>query len=141
MPSTTKKQRASFRNIKAIQVPVSAKWDLRVPGPEMIKLIYGHRPEDMDDKWMCSTDGPDREGNIRVSFCRSWTSMERIALIGKVSPEAHRNEKAIEREGGVITEVVWEKPLKGEYDPMDEKGAKEFAAGFSKVRMDCDLKV
>ncbi|CAG7559806.1 unnamed protein product [Fusarium equiseti] len=141
MPSTTKRQRASFGDIKAIKVPLSAKWDIRVPGPEMIKLIYGSWPEDMDDKWMCCTDGPDREGNIRVSFCRSWTSMERVALIGKVSPEAHRNEKAIEREGGVITEVVWEKPLKNEYDPMDEKAAKEFAAGFSKARMDCNLKM
>ncbi|KAJ4118846.1 hypothetical protein NW768_010584 [Fusarium equiseti] len=141
MPSTTKRQRASFDNVKAIKVPVSARWDLRVPGPEMINLIYGFMPRDMDDKWICYTDGPDREGNIRVRMCRSWTGREILTLIGKVPVEAYRNERVIGREGGVITEVVWEKPPKNDSDPMDGKAAKELAVELSKALMDCNLKL
>lgn len=89
---------------------------------------------------MCCTDGPDKEGNIRVRMCRSWSSMENIALIGKVPVEAYNNEKVIEREGGVITKIVWEKPGKDEWEPMNEERAKEFAVNFSKSWMKCDLK-
>jgi hypothetical protein len=140
MSSSKKTKRASFNHIKPIQVPLSAKWGIRVAGPEMIKLMYGFVPRDMDDKWACCTDGPDKEGNVRVRMCRSWSSMERVALIGRVPAEGHNNEKVIEREGGVISEIIWEKPQKDEYEPMDEKGAKEFAVGFSKSLMNCDLK-
>lgn len=141
MASKEKRTRADFnKHVKPIQNPVSTKWDLRVPGPEMINLIYGFSPRDMDDKWACCTDGPDKEGNIRVRFCRSWTTMENIALIGRVPVEAHGNEKVIAREGGVITEIVWEKPRKDEWEPLTEKTAKEFAIGFSKHCMGCDLK-
>ncbi|RGP80050.1 ATP-dependent dna helicase [Fusarium longipes] len=138
--SSKRKERMTLTDPKPIQVPLSAKWDIRVPGPEMIKLIYGFCPRDMDDRWVCYTDGPDKEGNIRVRICRSWTRMERVALIGQVPAEAYKNEKAILREGGVISEIIWEKPGKNEHDPMDEKGAKEFVVGFSKALMDCNLK-
>ncbi|EYB32834.1 hypothetical protein FG05_03719 [Fusarium graminearum] len=126
MTSNNKPERASFNDIEPIKVPLSADWGIRVPGHEMIKLIYGFTPRDMDDRWMCCTDGPDKEGNIRVR---------------KVPAEAYNNEKVIEREGGVITKIVWEKPEKDEWEPMNEERAKEFAVNFSKSWMRCDLKV
>ncbi|KAH6951767.1 hypothetical protein HG530_012245 [Fusarium avenaceum] len=127
-------------NINKINNPESAKWNIRVPGPDMINLINGFAPRDMDDKWMCCTKGPDDEGNIVVRICRSWSSNEIIALKGRVDSDAHKNPRVIGQKGGEILEIVWEPGKKGEYEPMNEKRAKEFAIGFCKGLLKCELR-
>ncbi|KAF5680042.1 atp-dependent dna helicase [Fusarium heterosporum] len=127
-------------NINKIKNPKSAKWQFRVPGTDMVNLINGFAPQQMEDRWMSCTKGPDSQGNIVVHFCRSWTSNEIIVLKGRVSPDASRNPRAIEQKGGEILEIVWEPGKKDEYEPMNEERAKELAIGLCKGLLKFELK-
>ncbi|KAF4345102.1 atp-dependent dna helicase [Fusarium beomiforme] len=123
-------------NVHAIENPSSAEWNIRLSGQNMINLMSGHCPRDMDDKWMCVTTGPAEQGLIRVRFCRSWSSREIIALIGRVGSD---DEAIIAEEGGEILAIMWPTPEEGDYDPWDEESAKQFAAGFCRHLMNCEL--
>ncbi|KAF4454177.1 atp dependent dna helicase [Fusarium austroafricanum] len=119
-----------------IKNPLSAKWNFRVSGPDMINLMKGFAPQDMDDKWMCCTAGPADQGLIRVRMCRSWSSNEMVALIGRVTSD---DEAAIAKEGGEIVGIEWPAPEEDEYDPWTEESSKEFAVGFCRHLLECNL--
>ncbi|KAM0346256.1 hypothetical protein ACHAPU_005683 [Fusarium lateritium] len=126
--------------INKIKNPQSTKWQIRVPGPDMVNLINGFAPQQMEDKWMSRTKGPDSEGNIVVHFCRSWTGNEIIVLKGRVSPDASKNPRVIEQKGGEVLEIVWEPGKKDEYEPMNEERAKDLASGLCKGLLGLELK-
>jgi hypothetical protein len=134
--TTEKRFTGSRINVKSIETPSSAEWRIRLSGPNMINLMNGHRPQDMDDKWMCMTTGPAEQGLIRVRMCRSWSDREIIALIGRVGSD---DEAIIAEEGGEILAIMWPTPEEDEYDPFDEESAKKFAIGFCRHFMNCEL--
>ncbi|KAL5591720.1 hypothetical protein FOVSG1_010609 [Fusarium oxysporum f. sp. vasinfectum] len=134
--TTEKRFTGSRINVKSIETPSSAEWRIRLSGPNMINLMNGHRPQDMDDKWMCMTTGPAEQGLIRVRMCRSWSDREIIALIGRVGSD---DEAIIAKEGGEILAIMWPTPEEDEYDPFDEESAKKFAIGFCRHFMNCEL--
>jgi hypothetical protein len=101
--TTEKRFTGSRINVKSIETPSSAEWRIRLSGPNMINLMNGHRPQDMDDKWMCMTTGPAEQGLIRVRMCRSWSDREIIALIGRVGSD---DEAIIAEEGGEILAIM-----------------------------------
>ncbi|KAF5651992.1 atp-dependent dna helicase [Fusarium sp. NRRL 25303] len=134
--TTEKRFTGSRINVKSIETPSSAEWRIRLSGPNMRNLMNGHRPQDMDDKWMCMTTGPADQGLIRVRMCRSWSNQEIIALIGRVGSD---DEAIIAEEGGEILAIMWPTPKEDEYDPFDEESAKKFAIGFCRHFMNCEL--
>ncbi|KAJ4245085.1 hypothetical protein NW762_014296 [Fusarium torreyae] len=127
--------------VKPIADPISAKWNIRVPGPDMMGLVNGFGPRSMDDKWMCRTKGPDEQGYIVVQICRSWSDQEIVALKGRVFVQGSNiEEKDIEKEGGEILEITWDcKCTYGEEEPMSEEDAKNMAIGFAKNLLSCNL--
>ncbi|KAF4967064.1 hypothetical protein FSARC_5355 [Fusarium sarcochroum] len=127
--------------VKPIADPTSVKWNIRVPGPDMMNLINGFTPPDMDYKWMCRTQGPDEQGNIVVQMCRSWSSQEIVALKGRVFVQGSNIEdKDIEKEGGEILEIFWDAiRTYGEEEPWSEQDAKDLAIGLAKNLLKCNL--
>ncbi|EMT71234.1 hypothetical protein FOC4_g10009733 [Fusarium odoratissimum] len=123
--TTEKRFTGSRINVKSIETPSSAEWRIRLSGPNMINLMNGHRPQDMDDKWMCMTTGPAVQGYREI-----------IALIGRVGSD---DEAIIAKEGGEILAIMWPTPEEDEYDPFDEERAKKFAIGFCRHFMNCEL--
>ncbi|KAF5627706.1 atp-dependent dna helicase [Fusarium tjaetaba] len=119
--TTQKRFTGSRINVKFIETPCSAEWRIRLSGPNMKNLMLGHCPQDMDDKWMCMTTGPAEQGLIRVRRVGS------------------DDEAMIAEEGGEILVIMWPTPKEDEYDPFDEQSAKEFAIGFCRHFMNCEL--
>ncbi|KAF5024457.1 hypothetical protein F66182_3543 [Fusarium sp. NRRL 66182] len=126
--------------VQPMNHPKSVKWHIRVPGPDMVNLINGFAPQQMEDKRMSRTDGPDKQGNVVVHMYRSWTGHEFIALKGRVSISGDHNDLGdVEKNGGEIFEIVWEHRVTDESEPMTEEEAKDLAIGLSRGLMNCNL--
>lgn len=86
--------------------PESLPCDLKASGSNFTKLLRGFQPSDMDDRWMCRSDGPDAHGNVVVHFYRSWTGRESFQLKATVAaPDDGSAQDQVAR----ITELVWDK--------------------------------
>ncbi|KAI1339134.1 hypothetical protein F5Y15DRAFT_94985 [Xylariaceae sp. FL0016] len=105
--------------------PATASWGQPITRADFKRLQEGFQPRDMDDKWVCSVDGPTREGKLVVHFCRSWTGIEHITL--KVKGDKKASE---------IVEITWEKGT-GELKRSEEE-AKDLATILSKNLMGCE---
>jgi len=106
--------------------PVTAAWGVRMTRADLEKLKVGFQPMDMEDRWMCSADEPDQQGNIVVHWCRSWTGSKEIDL--------HVNR--LEDGGAEIVEITWDKKSGG--IQVSEAQAKELATQLSRGLLGCE---
>jgi hypothetical protein len=113
------------KNLKDIQIPITAQWEVSVPRSELTKLLNGFQPREMEDKWFVYADGPDAEGTVVVHMHRSWTGYENFRLLLHVPLDAEGN---LEEEDSNILELTWETD-ETRYRGGGEAEAKEIAEG------------
>lgn len=99
---------------KPIEKPVSGQWGLRIKHADLIKIIAGFQPVEMEDKWVIRSDALDRQGNIVVHFYRSWTGHETFRI--RVIPDNPKTDSSgsIEKGGAQIAEITWGRAFKEE---------------------------
>ncbi|KAJ3539057.1 hypothetical protein NM208_g5648 [Fusarium decemcellulare] len=120
--------------IRLIQSPKTAPWQVPLTGASLAKLLKGFRPRDMDDKWVCYVDGPSDKGNIVIHLCRSWTSYEIYRVKARVLTHQDGTIGNPEKDGGEVYELEWE----GEHGT--ELEAKDMATNLCHGLMGCDLR-
>ncbi|KAI1264520.1 hypothetical protein F5Y18DRAFT_428149 [Xylariaceae sp. FL1019] len=113
------------QSLETIQKPKTAGWDASIPASQLIRLLNGFSPSQMEDKWFVYAEGPDERGEVVVHMHRSWTGYENIRLKVNVPLDAEGNVKA---EDGRIREIVWETDEE-RYSGVDEMEAKRTAEG------------
>ena len=106
--------------------PATAHWGLRISNTDLRKLQRGFQPQDMEDRWECSADTPDKQGNIVVHWKRSWTGSKEIELQVK---------RLGDGDGAEIAEITWNKGTGA--TELDEAAGKKLATqlclGFLKT--------
>lgn len=125
------------RNLKSIQIPITALWDASVPSSQLTKLLNGFMPQDMDDKWFIYADGPDADGSVVVHMHRSWTSYEVYRLMLNVPLDAEGN---VKEEDSNILELMWETD-ENRYRGGDEDHEKEIITSVCKWMLGVELNV
>ncbi|KAM5349461.1 hypothetical protein ACJ41O_005966 [Fusarium nematophilum] len=120
-----------------IKHPLSAPWRIPLRGPDLLKLLKGFRPVHMEDKWRVDAQGPDEQGNLSISMCRSWTGHEIVVLNGRLYK---RKDGSVgdAKDGGEIYKIVWDM---GEGpDIRTEEDAKDTAERVCEMFFGCELK-
>lgn len=121
-----------------IEKPLIAQWDLRVSDPDLSKLLKGFQPQEMEDKWMSSADGPDAHGNFVVHMYRSWSGIEQVTLHGTTTINRHTR-VGLEREHDtMITKIVWDGAGRPEKTTEDE--AKDMAVRLCRGLLRCEFR-
>lgn len=92
-------------------------------------MLQGYAPQDMDDRWMCNTDGPDSQGDVVVHFYRSWTGHEQFQIKAK--------SEAGDDKGAKVFEIKWAKG--NEHNEMDEDEAKRTVVMLCRNLLGCHL--
>lgn len=61
--------------------PGTAQWDRTMTHEDYNKMLQGHKPQMMEDKWTIKTDVPeDAQGNTVLHVYFGWTPRESISL-------------------------------------------------------------
>lgn len=120
---------AGDSKVQPIQHPVSAPWSLDLSSHDVSKLLKGFAPRDMDDRWMCNTDGPDSQGHITAHFYRSWTGDEQFQIKAK--------SKSGYNQGAKVFEIQWAKGNAN--NEMDEDEAKRMVVSLCRNLLGCQL--
>ncbi|CAI6338196.1 unnamed protein product [Periconia digitata] len=118
----------------AMTKPITSEWNQPVPRTELVKLLNGFQPREMEDKWLVYADGPDAQGNASVYMYRSWTHYLNLELKlvinldenGEFAEDNHR-----------FTEIIWESDH--ERARQQEEQAKETAKKVCEWCMDVRL--
>ncbi|PVH97621.1 hypothetical protein DM02DRAFT_616412 [Periconia macrospinosa] len=121
-PSTDRVTSEAWQK-KPIQKPLTATWNQSIPHNDIVKLLNGFKPREMEDKWFVYADGPDNCGNAVVHMHRSWTGYKMVEaklIIGSDGAEG-----ALEKDTR-FTEITWESDPK-RYNGQTEEKAKEMA--------------
>ena len=103
---------------KPMLTPITSSWDQPVPASEIIKVINGFQPVEMEDKWFVYTEGPDTSGEAVTYFARSWTGYS-MAEVKMQTLGGTSDGKA----GARFTEIIWESSPE-RYRSQTEDGAK-----------------
>ncbi|RMZ73588.1 atp-dependent dna helicase [Pyrenophora seminiperda CCB06] len=104
----------------------SAPWSFHISSHDVSKMIQGFTPQEMGQRWMCKTDGPNSHGDIEVHFCRSWTGDECFRMRAKG-----------DENGAEVIEIKWHKG--NEDAPTDEDEAKRTVVNFTRGLLGCQL--
>lgn len=128
---STQRVTAEGWKVQPIEHPVTAPWSLDITGSDVNRLMQGFAAQDMDDRWMCNTDGPDQQGNIVVHLYRSWTGNEHFQIKAKSSTDD------AEKNGAKIVEIKWERGQ--EHNEMGEEEAKDMAVMLCRNVLGCKL--
>ncbi|KAH8649187.1 hypothetical protein BX600DRAFT_474731 [Xylariales sp. PMI_506] len=116
---------AGNRGLKPFHLPVTITWDVPVPRAEVMKIINGFAPTEMEDKWFVYSDGPDSEGKFTIHLHRSWTGIKIVAF--KLQIPVGDDGKPKE-EDAKIYELTWESDKELWGTPYEEE-AKSTALG------------
>ena len=100
-----------------MQEPAIATWDLLISDADFEKLKAGYDSDDMDDKWLATSEAVGQNGSISVHIIRSWTKTELYRLHVKPS-EGDASAK--------IEGITWEQN-NGGIRISEEQGKKEAA--------------
>ncbi|VUC24453.1 unnamed protein product [Clonostachys rosea] len=123
---------------RPISKPAQAPWDATISYQDLQKFLGGSRPRDMDDKWLCETYGPDREGQYLVHFTRSWTSFTVIAI--RVQAELNEDGEPLPDKPVRVHEILWETDVE-KYNSPDSTSesmkemARDLAEGLVQVKL------
>ncbi|CAH0037923.1 unnamed protein product [Clonostachys solani] len=114
-----------------ISKPAQASWDSTISHEDLQKFLEGSRPSDMDDKWLCETFGPNREGEYLVHFTRTWTSFTIIAI--RVQAELNEDCEPLPDKPVRVHEILWETDRE-KYNSSDStsESMKEMARNLAK---------
>lgn len=132
-----KQEITNARLVHPMENRAKAGWGLQISDADLKRLVNGYLPEDMDEKWMCSADELDQQGNIVVHFCRSWTGREQVALKVSITQDDKRDEMNCDSSatsGAEITEISW-KACQG----VTEMEAKKLAVDVCRGILGCEL--
>lgn len=115
---------------------VVATWDVNVSPTGLRKLINGHYPRDMEDRWFCYSEIADPGGRMLVHLGLSWTGCEQAILTASVA----RNSKGeIQIDAGAkIISITWETEGRPRWQ-VTEAEAKREAWFVCEEILGCDL--
>lgn len=113
-PDTSRDVSNTNVRTKPIENPKSGRWGLRIKHADLIKIIAGFQPVEMEDKWVVRSDALDRQGDIIVHFYRSWTGHETFRI--RIIPDNRKTDSSgiIESGGAEIAEITWGRAFKEE---------------------------
>ncbi|TLS21048.1 uncharacterized protein PpBr36_10725 [Pyricularia pennisetigena] len=116
----------AMEHFNPIQNAVSTPWKVQINSEQLSKLKTDHWPEEMEDKWMVSSET--REGKTLVHFARSWTGKDMFILTIEEAGD----------EGAQIETLTWNS---GDDDTpkSDEAEAKAMVIRLSKSLLGCEL--
>ena len=115
-----------MEHFKPIQNAVSAPWKLQINDEQLAKLKTDHWPEQMEDKWMVTSE--DQQGKTLVHFARSWTGRDMYILTVRHATNG----------GAEIETLTWDKG-DDESPKSDEAEAKAMVTGLSEGLLGCQL--
>ncbi|KAJ3456244.1 hypothetical protein MRS44_016267 [Fusarium solani] len=101
-------ERVTINNMRRIEKPKSMRWQARLSGSDMTKLLKGFRPSEMEQKWVIAASGPDGKGIIDVHLCRSWTGFEIYTVRVRVLAGEDGKPGDAEKNGGEVFEILYE---------------------------------
>lgn len=97
----------------------------------MTKLLNGFMAQEMEDKWIVYSEGPDTNGRAVVYMCRSWTGHTMIELELQIPSDGEVGDAR-------FVEIVWESSQE-RYRGQTEEGAKGLAKEVCRWCMDVIL--
>ncbi|KAL5906668.1 hypothetical protein ACKVV1_011071 [Pyricularia oryzae] len=115
-----------MEHFNPMQNAVSAPWKVHIDSQQLAKLKTDHWPEEMEDKWMVSSET--RNGRTLVHFARSWTGKDMFVLTIDEAADG----------GAQIETLTWNS---GDDDTpkSDEAEAKAEVVRLAKSRLGCEL--
>ncbi len=122
-PPTKRVVAEDRRKIEPIQKPVTSTWDQVIPRNDVLALLNGFQPMQMEDKWFIYADGPDAQGNASLHMFRSWTGHKMLELKLIIGTDESGE---IGKGDAHFTEIVWESD-EDRYRGQTEEGAKSMA--------------
>ncbi|KAH8731822.1 hypothetical protein GQ44DRAFT_698076 [Phaeosphaeriaceae sp. PMI808] len=134
--STSRVTGADWR-VQPIEHPLTATWNLGITDADIHKLVHGYQPEQMEDRWMCCSDGPDQQGTIVVHIYRSWSGDEQLQLTAKAPTSTSDEGEGIKGRGAEITEIKWERG--NSPNELNEGQAKDLATTLCRQILGCKL--
>ncbi|KAH6643539.1 hypothetical protein C7974DRAFT_381737 [Boeremia exigua] len=115
--------------------PAVAQWDRSITHEDYTKMLKGHTPQAMEDKWTIKTDAPvDAKDSAVVHIYFGWTPREEISL-EITAGDANKTET---EDWATIVKISW----KGEHPgglKVSENEAKIRAVRLCNNLLDCAL--
>jgi hypothetical protein len=115
--------------------PATAQWDRTITHEDYNKILQGHQPQQMEDKWTIVTDVPeDAQGNTVVHVYFGWKRREELSFeiaAGDTSkPEA--------KDWATIVKISWKVEHPGGL-MTSENEAKATAVGLCNGLLGCTM--
>ena len=115
--------------------PETAAWNHPITHADYTKMLAGHMPLNMDDKFWVKTKAPEaQENNAILHIYHGWRPREMIRLEIVVGDANNTEAKGWAN----IVRIWWRKEYRGEED-MTEEEAKMFAVNTCKYKLGCEI--
>lgn len=116
-----------MEHFEPIKNAVTVSWKLDIDGEQLSKLKVDRWPEDMEDKWMITSEN--KRGKTLIHFARSWTGKDMYILTINDTADGTAE----------IETLTWNEGGDDDTPKSDEAEAKAMVIRLCKRHLGCEL--